>query len=266
MTTNSKGTALITGASTGIGAVYADRFARRGYDLILVARDQQRLSELAATLTEETGHRVEALPADLTNPVDVERVAERLRADASITALINNAGVGATAKLIDSNIEAMESMIQLNVTALTRLTLAVIPGFVQRTNGLIINISSIAALAPEILNGTYSGTKAYVLSLTQSLHSELADKGLQFQAVIPGATSTPFWNKAGYPVENFPPSWVMSSEEMVDAALAGLDQHELVTIPSLPDAADWQNLEAARLALRPNLSHTHPASRYTASA
>ncbi|WP_213805306.1 SDR family oxidoreductase [Granulicella sp. dw_53] len=262
MTTNHKGTALITGASTGIGAVYADRLARRGYDLILVARDQQRLTELATALTAKTGRSVDTLPADLTHPIDVERVAQRLRSDASISALVNNAGVGATAKLVDSNMEAMESMIQLNVTALTSLTLAVLPGFVQRANGLIINISSIAALAPEILNGVYSGSKSYVLSLTQSLHSELADKGLRFQAVIVGPTSTQFWAKAGQPVENLPQSWVMSPEEMVDAALVGLDQQELITMPSLPDASDWQNFETARLALRPNLGRNHPAERY----
>jgi short-subunit dehydrogenase len=103
-------------------------------------------------------------------------VEERLRSDKSITALVNNAGFGATSKLIDSKIEELENMIQLNVTALTRLTAAVLPGFAARANGLIINISSIAALAPELLNGVYSGTKAYVVNLTQSLHHEVGDK------------------------------------------------------------------------------------------
>jgi short-subunit dehydrogenase len=259
-----KGAALITGASSGIGAVYADRLARRGYDLILVARDQKRLSELAAGLTARTGRKVDILPADLTLREDLLRVEERLRSDKSITALVNNAGFGATAKLIDSKIDDLENMIQLNVTALTRLTAAVLPGLLDRANGLIINISSIAALAPELLNGVYSGTKAYVVNFTQSLHHEVGDKGIQLQAVLPGATSTDFWDRAGLAVHHLPEQTVMTADEMVDASLSALDQHELITIPSLPEATDWQKFEAARIALGPNLSHQHAADRYRA--
>jgi uncharacterized protein len=259
---NSNGTALITGASSGIGAVYADRLARRGYDLILVARNQQRLAALAATLTSTTGRKVDTIAADLTLPADVLRVEERLRSDASITALVNNAGFGASAKLIDSKVDELENMIQLNVTALTRLTLAALPGFVARANGSIINISSIVALAPELLNGTYSGTKAYVVNFTQSLNHELADKGIQVQAVLPGAISTEFWDRAGLPVENLPNDFVMTADELVDAGLAAFDQRELITIPSLPDAADWEKANTARLALGPNLSRKHAAERY----
>ena len=261
-TPNANNTAVITGASSGIGAVYADRLAHRGYDLLLVARNQHRLSDRAANLTAKTGRTVEILPADLTVRSDLLRVEERLRSDKAISALVNNAGFGATAKLIDSKIEELENMIQLNVTALTRLTAAVLPGFLERHRGLIINIASIVALAPELLNGTYSGTKAYVVNLTQSLHNEVGDKGVQVQAVLPGATGTEFWDRAGLPVDNLPDQIVMSADEMVDAALAGLDQHELITIPSLPDFADWQKFEAARLALGPNLSQKHPANRY----
>jgi short-subunit dehydrogenase len=258
----SKGTALITGASSGIGAVYADRLAHRGYDLILVARDQKRLTALATSLSASTGRKVDSIAADLTQPTAVLRVEELLRSDNSITALVNNAGFGATSKLIDSNIEELDNMIQLNVTALTRLTAAVLPGLIERANGVIVNIASIVALAPELLNGVYSGTKAYVVNLTQSLHHEVGDKGIQVQAVLPGATSTEFWDRAGLPVHNLPNQWVMSADEMVDASLAALDQHELITIPSLPDAADWQRLDAARLALGPNLSRKHAADRY----
>ncbi|MFM0716381.1 SDR family oxidoreductase [Paraburkholderia strydomiana] len=259
----SKGTALVTGASSGIGAVYADRLARRGYDLILVARDGQRLQGLAARLTQETGRHVDAVSADLTVKADMRRIEERLRADRAITMLVNNAGVGASAPLIDSDIDELEKMIDLNVTALTRLTAAVVPGFVERGNGVVINISSIVALAPELLNGTYSGTKAYVLNLTQSLHHEVGAKGVQLQAVLPGATSTAFWDHAGLAIENLPAQIVMTAEDMVDAALAGLDQGELVTIPALPDAADWDRLNSARQQLQPNLSHKVPAERYT---
>jgi short-subunit dehydrogenase len=180
--------------------------------------------------------------------------------------LVNNAGVGATASLIDSNVDELEKMIDLNVTALTRLTAAVVPGLVERGNGIVINISSIVALSPETLNGTYSGTKAYVLNLTQSLHHEVGGKGVQLQAVLPGATSTAFWDRAGLAVEHLPQQIVMTAEDMVDAALAGLDQGELVTIPSLPDAADWERFNSARQQLQPNLSHKLPAARYTSGA
>ena len=125
-------------------------------------------------------------------------------------------------------------MIRLNVTALTRLTYAAVPGFVARGNGTIINISSVVAIAPERLNGVYGGTKAFVLALTHSLVHELADKGVRVQAVLPGATATEFWDVAGMPVHQLPPQIVMSADDLVDAALAGLDLGETVTIPSLP--------------------------------
>jgi uncharacterized protein len=266
--TSHKGTALITGASTGIGAVYADRLAHRGYDLILVARNGGLLKELAATLSAKTGRKVDVLPADLTNKVDLRRVEERLRTDASITTLVNNAGFGGTASLVDSNIDDMENMIDLNVTALTRLTAAVLPGLLEKKQGVIINISSIAALAPEMLNwGVYSGTKAFVLNLTQSLNKEVKDKGIQVQAVLPGATASEFWGRAGIGGhQNLPKAIVMSSEEMVDASLAGLDKGELVTIPSLPEVADLEKFNAARAALGPNLSRQHAAERYGVKA
>jgi uncharacterized protein len=257
----SKGTALITGASTGIGAVYADRLAKRGYDLILVARSEEKLSEVAARL-KSIGSRIEIFPADLTRKGDVQRVAERLKTDPTITALVNNAGVGSAGKLLDANIDDLESMIYLNVTALTRLALAALPGFVARKNGLLINIASIVALAPELLNGTYSGSKAYVVNFTQALKNEVEGKGVMVQAVLPGATATPFWDKAGVAVQHLPNEIVMTSEDMVDASLAGLDRHELITIPSLPDLADWDKFEAARKALGPNLSRQKPAARY----
>jgi hypothetical protein len=256
-----KGAALITGASTGIGAVYADRLAKRGYDLILVARSQEKLAEVAARL-KSSGRRIDTIAADLTKKEDVERVAERLSTDPAITALVNNAGTASVSKLVDAKIEDLESMIYLNVTALTRLTLAALPGFVTRKNGLIINIASIVALAPELLNGTYSGTKAYVVNFTQALKNELEGKGITVQAVLPGATATALWEKAGQPVEHLPSAIVMTADDMVDASLAGLDQHELITIPSLPDMADWEKFEAARKALGPNLSRKMPAARY----
>jgi short-subunit dehydrogenase len=261
-TQTSKGTALVTGASTGIGAVYADRLAKRGYDLILVARSLDKLKEVAQQIRSATGRKVETLPADLTLSADVQRVADRLTQDSAITALVNNAGIAAAGKLLESDPDYLEQMIQLNVTALTRLALAAATGFVARGNGLIINIGSVVALAPELLNGTYSGTKAYVQNFSTSLKNELAGTGVTVQVVLPGATATPLWDKAGVPVHTLPAEWVMTTEDMVDASLAGLDQGEFATIPALPNAADFEAYEKARLALAPNLSRKNPADRY----
>ena len=258
----SKGNALITGASTGIGAVYADRLAKRGYDLILVARSKDKLDEVARQIRSASGRKVETLQADLTVPADVARVAGRLASDTSITALVNNAGIAAAGKLLESDPNYLDQMIQLNVTALTRLALAAAPGFVARGNGLIINIGSVVALAPELLNGTYSGTKAYVQNFSTSLKNELVGKGVTVQVVLPGATATPLWEKAGVPLQSLPAEIVMNTEDMVDASLSGLDQGEFATIPALPDAADFEAYEKARLALASNLSHKDPAARY----
>ena len=263
MNTNDiKGTALITGASTGIGAVYADRLAKRGYDLILVARNQQRLLDLATRLTAETGRSVDTLVADLNEKVGLVRVEQRLRTDTRITTLVNNAGVGSMRPLLTADIDKMDEMIALNVSALTRLTYAVVPGLVERGGGTIINISSIVGISPETMNGVYGGTKAYVLALTQSLQHELADKGVRVQAVLPGATATPFWDIAGVGIQNLPPSIVMTTEDMVDASLAGFDQGEIVTIPALPDLEEWNRYEAARRAMSARLSNMTPATRY----
>lgn len=258
----SLGTAVITGASSGIGAIYADRLARRGYDLLLVARNTSRLAALADRLASATGRSVRTLAADLNNRAELLAVENVLRTDASVTLLLNNAGVGAATPLLDSKVDEMDSMIGLNVGALTRLTYAAAPAFAGRGAGTIINIASIVAVAPEMLNGVYGATKAYVLALTQSLQHELAGKGLRLQAVLPGATATGFWDVAGLPVSQLPPEIVMPATDMVDAALAGLDAGELVTIPSLPDAGDWATFEAARAALGPNLSKKRPAARY----
>jgi short-subunit dehydrogenase len=262
-TTKAKGSALITGASTGIGAIYADRLARRGYDLILVARNQSRLAALAQRLKNETGRSVETIAADLNEKADLLRIETVLRTNANITLLVNNAGLGATAPLLNSDVEKMDEMIRLNVGALTRLTYAAVPGLVARGSGTIINIASTVAISPETLNGVYGGSKAFVLALSQSLHHELAGKGLRVQAVLPGPTATEFWDTAGLPVHNLPAGIVMSAADMVDAALAGLDQGEVVTIPTLPDKAEWDGFEAARRAMSGKLSNAVPAGRYS---
>jgi short-subunit dehydrogenase len=194
----SKGTALITGASRGIGAVYADRLAKRGFDLILVARSEAPLKALSARLRSETGRSV-----------------------------------------------TMGDMIALNITALTHLVYAAAPAFVARGAGTIINIASVVGISLETLNGVYGATKAYVIALSHSLQHELAEKGIRIQAVLPAATATEIWESAGLPWQNLPRGIVMSADDMVDAALAGLDQGELVTLPSLQDGSEWTRFEAA---------------------
>lgn len=258
-----KGTALVTGASSGIGAIYADRLAARGYNLILVARNRARLDALAARITDGTGRSVEVVAADLAVKPDLARVETILRTDASVTLLVNNAGIGAPVPTWEADVDLMAQMIDINVTALMRLTYSAVPGFVARGEGTIVNIASVVALAPEfLLNGVYGASKAFVVALSASLQSELADKGIRVQVVLPGATATEFWDSSGVPLKGVPTEIVMPAESMVDAALAGLDLGETVTIPALPDAAAWNAYEAARAAMVPNLSQAVPAERY----
>jgi len=259
------GTALITGASSGIGALYADRLARRGYDLILVARNRERLNALASDISTRTGRAVEVLPADLNDRAALAQVEEQLRRDASITLLVNNAGIGTHTPLLQSDVEQMTRIVELNVTAPMRLTYAAVPGFVARGRGAVINIASVVALAPELLNGVYGGSKAFVLAFSQSLQRELADTGVQVQAVLPGATATDFWALGGLPVENLDSRIVMRAEDLVDAALLGFERGEKVTIPSLHAGEMWGAYETARTAMANHLSSNTVAPRYAAA-
>lgn len=262
MTATRPGTALVTGASSGIGAIYAERLARRGYDLVLVARQRDRLDALAKRLSSETRVGVEVLAADLNDRADLARVEARLREDAGLSLLVNNAGIGTHTPLLDSDVGRMTRMIELNVTALTRLTYAAVPGLVARGGGAVINIASIVGIAPEVLNGVYGGTKAFVIAFSQSLHHELAAKGVRVQAVLPGATATDFWATGGLPLEHLDPGIVMPAAEMVDAALVGFDLGELVTIPPLHDEGAWLAYEGARRTLSGQLSTNSAAPRY----
>ena len=255
-------TALVTGASAGIGAVYADRLARRGHDLILVARDETRLNALARRLRADTGRSVEILAADLGVRSDLSVVEHRLRQDPSIGMLVNNAGVAVSGPMHGSDVDRLEAMVNINITAALRLAHAAVEGFVARGQGTLINVSSVLALAPERFNAVYSGTKSFLLNLSLALRTELASTGIRVQAVLPGATRTEIWAKAGIDVAAMPADVVMDADEMVDAALAGLDIGEVVTIPSLPEMAEWSRFNDARLAMGPNLSLAHAARRY----
>ena len=264
MTQACKGAALVTGASSGIGAVYADRLAHRGHDLILVARNTERLEALAARLRAETGVAVDVLTADLTNRADLARVEQRLATDPAITVLVNNAGLALNGGLLDSAPAELEQLIALNITAPTLLAAAAGRAFVARKAGTIINIASVLAFAPEMFDGVYSGSKAYVLNLTQGLAAIAKDTGVRVQAVLPGATRTEIWERSGKDVDAFPAEMVMDVDPLVDAALAGLDKGETVTIPPLADEGQYTAFNAARLAMQPNLSRRDVAVRYLA--
>lgn len=261
MSSTSRGVAVVTGASSGIGAVYADRLAKRGYDLILVARTEERLKKVAHRIESETGRKVITLQADLNDKASRAKVEAILRDDRSITMLVNNAGVGSVASILQADTDAMEEMIELNVTALTRLTYAAAPAFAARGSGTIINIASVVGISAEMLNGVYSASKAYVIAFGHSLQKDMADKGVRIQTVLPGATATEFWDVAGYAAQKTA-SITMSAEDCVDAALAGLDSGELVTIPGLHDADAWSRWESDRRELSKKFGNSQPAPRF----
>ena len=253
---------LITGASSGIGATYADRLSAAGHDLVLVARDLKKLEALADRLSARDGTTVQVFPADLGSAADLHAVERRIHNDHEIDGLINNAGISIGGTFETHDPERIEDLIDLNITALTRLSAAAAAAFTAKGHGTIINIGSVTALLPERFEPTYLASKAYVLALSQALAAQLKDRGVRVQAVLPGATRTDIWAKSGVDVDSLPAGMVMGVEDMVDAALAGLAQGETVTIPALPDSADWQALEAARLNLAPNLSRDQSAERY----
>lgn len=263
---SSPGTAVVTGASSGIGKIYAERLARRGYDLVLVARNRERLDALAAELAAATGRKVGVLAADLGRPEDVAAVAARIEADPAVTLLVNNAGSGTEGPVVGADADRIDAMVQLNVVALTRLAAAAVNAFARRGQGTLVNIASVVALMPENFPGAYAATKAYVLALTQSLQSELKDGPVRIQAVLPGLTRTEFFDRAGLDVNALPAHMVMAAEDLVDAALAGLDLGEAITIPSLPDTADWEAAVVATRQLGPHLSLSRPAARYSVVA
>ena len=253
-------TVLITGASTGIGATYADRFAQRGHPLVLVARRAERLEELAARLSREYRVKIDVLAADLTSHADLAKVEQRLRDDPAIGILVNNAGRSGGSVLAQTSPDDVQAMIELNVTAPSRLIAAVLPRLVTRGHGSIINIASALAIAPELFGGAYAASKSYVLSYTLALHKEVAERGIRVQCVLPGVTRTEIWTQGS--LDAIPAHMIMEVDEMVDAALSGYDQGEVVTIPSLPDIEEWNRYDEARRRMAPELSRDVAADRY----
>ncbi|WP_179562789.1 SDR family NAD(P)-dependent oxidoreductase [Sphingomonas sp. R3G8C] len=251
---------LITGASTGIGATYAERFARRGHALVLVARDATRMEALAARLRQETGVTIDILPADLTQAADLAKVEARLREDARIGILVNNAGTAIGGSFVDQSIEDMTRLVALNATALLRLSKAIAPRLAEAGEGAIINIGSVVGVAPEFGMTVYGATKAFVQFLSQGLAQELGPKGVYVQAVLPASTRTEIWGHAGADVDAM--SNVMEVGDLVDAALVGFDRREPVTIPPLHDAGQWDAFDGARKAMIGNIGNALPAERY----
>lgn len=242
--TTARASVLITGASTGIGAVYADRFARRGHDLVLVARNGARMETLADRLRRQFGVEADILRADLTDARDLAQVEARLRDDARIGILINNAGMSAAGGFVDQSADDITRVVSLNAMAVVRLARAIVPRLVVVGQGAIVNVGSIVGLVPEFGSTVYGATKAFVLFLSQALQHELGPKGVYVQAVLPAATRTEIWERAGEDTNTLPA--VMEVDELVDAALAGFDRRETVTIPSLPDVNQWNDFEVAR--------------------
>jgi short-subunit dehydrogenase len=259
-----KPTVLVTGSSTGIGAVYADRFARRGHNLVLVARDATRMSALASRLRSETGVSVDVVRADLTAPQDLAEVEQRVREDASIGILINNAGTAIPGSFVGQTGDDISRLIALNVSAVARLANAAALRMAAASEGAIVNLASVVGLAPEFGATVYGATKAFVLFLSQGLSMELGPKGVYVQAVLPAATRTEIWDHTGVDINTL--TGVMEVGKLVDAALAGFDSRESVTIPPLPDAAQWAAFDAARLAMVPNFAQSEPAKRYQPAA
>jgi len=260
--TGNKGTAVITGASAGIGMVYADRLAKQGYNLLLVARRADRLQQLTKDLSAKYGTTAKFLAEDLTKKSGVDAVVAAVSADSTVTMLVNNAGAATLSGFNDADFSKHETMNELNVGALVRLSYAVLPLFKQRDNGVLVNIGSVLSFHTLPISAVYSGTKGYVMNFTLGLQQEVAGTNVKVQLVLPAATETELWDIAGLPVSNLEKSTVMTVDNLVDAALAGLVQGELITLPSVEDAKLWEEYDAARMKLYAASKTSKPASRY----
>jgi len=252
--------ALVTGASSGIGAVYADRLAARGHDLILVARRRDRLESLATRLRKDHGCRVEIHPADLRDRDDLVRIEALVRERDDIGVLVNNAGLGAGAPSVSADPDTVETLVKVNVLAPTLLCLAATPRFAARDDGLIINIGSVSAVIPSATAAAYSASKAYVFTFSQSLQREFSKTKVKAQVVMPGPVRTEFF---GDRPPSIPDELFMSPETVVDIAFRALDQGELMCWPTLHDLQAWTAFDDARRALSKAISQDAiPPVRY----
>lgn len=225
------GTALVTGASSGIGRAFAEALAARRDDVVLVARDTARLDQLASQLKGAHGTNAEVLSADLTADDGVATVEERLRAGVDL--LVNNAGFGTFGKFAELPLATELREIQLNVVALVRLCRAALPGMIERRAGGIINVSSVAGHQPTPYNATYGATKAFVTSFTHSLHEEARGTGVRVTVLCPGFTKTEFQERAGFDSTAVPEFLWQTPPEVVAAALRANDRNRAECVPGL---------------------------------
>ncbi|MEZ6011629.1 MAG: SDR family oxidoreductase [Hyphomonas sp.] len=255
------GTAVVTGASSGIGSVYADRLASRGYDLLLVARRGDRLEQTAGHLRDKYGISIEVLVADLADQEDLTALERRL-VEKPVALLVNNAGAGGLGPTAVKGIDPQIGIIDLNIVALVRLSLAALAGFRAAGKGTLVNISSVVAFAPSAGGATYSGSKAFVLNFSRSLAMEYSQSGIRIQAVLPGPIRTEFFTSQGLDNSVFPESAYISAEELVDAALAGLEAGETVTVPTLSRTVLWDDIVAAQTRFLGDVVSGEVATRY----
>lgn len=223
--------ALVTGASSGLGAAFAEALARRGFDLVIVARRRERLETLADELRDRYEIAVQVLMADLTQAADLQAVESHVASDAALTILVNNAGFGTIGRFAELDPDRDEAEVRLNVVALSRLTRAALPGMIARGLGGIINVSSVSGFLPGPFHATYGASKAFVNSFTEALHEELHGSGVRVQALCPGFTRTEFQERAGVASRNVPSFAWMSAEYVVETSLAALRRGTLVCIP-----------------------------------
>ena len=254
--------ALVTGASSGIGAAFARRLARDGYDLALVARREDRLRALA----EDHGATVEVLVADLGEAADVRRIEARLTAAPPIDMLVNNAGFGIFKPLAELDPEVMDEMVRVNVMSLLRLTRAVVPAMLERGGGSIINVCSGTVFYPMANCSIYMATKSMIYAFTRSLYEDVGRRGIAVQALVPGTTETEFFQRATGADDWFSsrPGMVLQPDDLVEASLAGLKTGEMVCIPSLPDYEAFNRYHQAELEVLSGVSRDRVADRYRA--
>lgn len=262
MTDSTPGTALITGSSAGLGAAYADQLARRGHDIILVARDKARLDETAHRISADTGRDVSVLSADLSTMAGTLAVEERIADDASIDTVVNNAGIALFGPVSSADPGQLDRLVAINVGAFTRIAAAAARVFARRRSGTIISISSGLAMYIIPVSAAQSAAQSYVLTFTQALAQEFADSPARVRAVLPGSLRTAWWDGSAFDLGQVADNMIMTPEDAAAAGLAGLDSGEPITIPSLADSAYWQSYEDARLKIAYQVASDTPAARY----
>jgi short-subunit dehydrogenase len=261
--------ALITGASSGIGATFAERLARDGYDLILVARRRDRLEALAARLRDEAGAEAEPLAADLADAEALSQVEAQVAGDERLALLVNNAGFGGYRPFVEVEPKIVDELIAVHVRAVTRLTRAALPGMVRRGKGAVINIASLLALSgalppnPLPYRAVYAGAKAFILAFTEALSGELGQSGVRVQACLPGLVDTEYHAVAGRDLSKMPP--MMHAADVVAASLAALSNAEVVCVPGLDDASLLERLADVRRTVLMSANRPALAQRYRSS-